>query len=254
VTFDGTGVIGGFYKPADGSPFPNITFYLIHAQQDYVGFWPCHPLPQRGFSILCLNNRASKMEPWNDLHFEDMMADVPTGMEWLRNRTDVGNIIIFGHSDGGAMMAAYQNIAENGAQACNGSEKIYPCSNAIDRLPTADGALLADCNYGISTSVVLSQNPGVVNNRGTDINEDLSLFKPDNGFVNGSQSNYTQAFSHKFTAGVVSRRRASRIRQRGNTSILLLAMLLSSTTPSFISRTAATWATTTRFSRRTRGT
>ena len=52
------------------------------------------------------------------LNSEDMMTDVDQGMGYLRNLADIDQVVILGHSDGAAMMAAYQNIAENGASAC----------------------------------------------------------------------------------------------------------------------------------------
>jgi carbonic anhydrase len=52
------------------------------------------------------------------LNLEDMMTDVDQGMGYLRNLADIDQVVILGHSDGGAMMVAYQNTAENGASAC----------------------------------------------------------------------------------------------------------------------------------------
>ncbi|KAJ6100184.1 hypothetical protein N7467_001719, partial [Penicillium canescens] len=48
----------------------------------------------------------------SDLNFEDMMTDVNQGMEYLHNLADINQVVILGHSGGGTMMAAYQNIAE----------------------------------------------------------------------------------------------------------------------------------------------
>ncbi|KAJ6011838.1 hypothetical protein N7499_013191 [Penicillium canescens] len=41
------------------------------------------------------------------------------GMEYLHNLTEIDQVVILGHSGGGTMMAAYQDIAEYGASACH---------------------------------------------------------------------------------------------------------------------------------------
>jgi hypothetical protein len=94
----------------------------------------------------------------SDLNFEDMMTDVNQGMEYLYNLTDINQVVILGHSDGGTMMAAYQNIVEYDASACQRSEKIYQCSDAMESLERGDGLILIDANYGISTMALLSLN------------------------------------------------------------------------------------------------
>ena len=141
----------------------------------------------------------------NDLDFETMMADVGTGVDYLNNLPGIEKVIIWGHSGGGAMMAAYQNIAENGASACNGTEKIYPCSSAMDGLPAADGVLLIDANFGLSTMTLLSLNPAIKNeSTGSDIDSKLDLYNPDNGWTENG-ANYSAPFTKRFFAGVVSR-------------------------------------------------
>lgn len=128
------------------------------------------------------------------------------GMVWLRNQTFIDKIVILGHSGGGAMMTAYQNVAENGATACNGPEKIYPCSDAMADLTPADGLMLLDANYGISTMALLSLNPAIMNeNNAHKQNYSLSVYNPANGFSNNTQCNYTAEFKSRFQKGVVAR-------------------------------------------------
>ncbi|KAI3393435.1 hypothetical protein diail_4271 [Diaporthe ilicicola] len=108
------------------SPLAPVALLVMHAEQDYATSYPCYELPARGYTTLYLNNRGSKSGGMNDLAFEDMMADVGTGVEFLRNYTEIDQVVLWVHSGGDAMMAAYQNIAEKGASACNRSEKTYP--------------------------------------------------------------------------------------------------------------------------------
>ncbi|KAE8167452.1 hypothetical protein BDV40DRAFT_312717 [Aspergillus tamarii] len=177
----------------------------MHAEQDYTTFYPCSELPVRGYTTLCLNNAQSKTGLMNDLDFETMITDVGTGVQFLRNLTDIDQVIIWGHSGGGAMMAAYQNVAENGASACNGTEKLYPCSSAMDDVPAADGVLLIDANFGLSTMTLLSINPAITNETtGADLNSKLNLYSPVNGWTENG-ANYTTTFVKEFWAGVAAR-------------------------------------------------
>ncbi|OJJ00810.1 hypothetical protein ASPVEDRAFT_128461 [Aspergillus versicolor CBS 583.65] len=177
----------------------------MHAEQDYTTFYPCTELPVRGYTTLCLNNAQSKTGEMNDLDFETMMSNVGTGVSYLRNRPDIEQVIIWGHSGGGAMMAAYQDVAENGATACNGTEKLYPCSSAMDNLPPADGVLLIDANYGLSTMTLLSINPAITNeSTGADINQNLNIYSPSNGWTENG-GNYTSIFKNEFWTAVAAR-------------------------------------------------
>lgn len=203
----GTGVVGGLHRPGNSTEAAKarIALLVMHAEQDYTTFYPCTELPARGYTTLCLNNWASKSGLMNDLAFEDMMENVATGVEYLKNLTDIDKVVVWGHSGGGAMMAAYQNIAENGASACNGTEKIYPCSSEMDGLPAADGILLIDANFGLSTMTLLSLNPAITNETtGANANEALSLYSETNGWTENG-ANYTTDFYNLFVTGVSAR-------------------------------------------------
>ncbi|BCS23089.1 alpha/beta hydrolase family protein [Aspergillus puulaauensis] len=208
VTF-GTGVVGGLFHPiANGDPAKaKIGVLVMHAEQDYTTFYPCTELPVRGYTTLCLNNAQSKTGEMSDLDFETMMSNVGTGVDYLRSNPDIEQVIVWGHSGGGAMMAAYQDVAENGASACNGTEKIYPCSSAMDGLPPADGVLLIDANYGLSTMTLLSINPAITNEStgaDSDINPALNIYSKANGWTENG-ANYTSSFMKQFWTGVAAR-------------------------------------------------
>lgn len=129
----------------------------MHAEADYLSFVTCAQLQERGYTVLCAQNGVSKLAGETDVDFEPMMTAVSAGVSYLRDdlSDEIDTVVLFGHSGGGALMAAYQNIAENGLSACNGSEKIYPCSDALADLAAADGVILADANYvSISFSLI----------------------------------------------------------------------------------------------------
>jgi hypothetical protein len=101
------------------------------------------------------------------------------------------------------MMAAYQNIAENGLSACNGSEKLYPCSSALASLSAADGVILVDAKYGLSTMMLLSLGAEVTDERsGLNTNYSLGVYNPANGFNSTGISKYTEQFTKEFHSGV----------------------------------------------------
>lgn len=201
----GGGAVGVLHHPATGGDKAGIAVFVMHAEEDYLTFSACTQLATRGYTVLCANNYASKTGDMTDLSFELMMADVDFGVAYLRNRTDVNQVVLFGHSGGGAMMSAYQNVAENGASACNGTEKIYPCSSAMDGLHPADGIILVDANYGLSTMTLLSVNPAIENETtGAQINESLNLYSPANGYTSNG-ANYSAAFTKAFQSGVAAR-------------------------------------------------
>ncbi|OGM48657.1 hypothetical protein ABOM_002020 [Aspergillus bombycis] len=219
--FDESGVLGALYRPNSTSERSRIAVYVMHAEQDYTTFVACTELPKRGFTTFCANNEASKYGYMSDLNFEDMMTEINTGMAWLRNLTDIDKVVILGHSGGGAMMAAYQNVAENGVSACNGAEKIYPCSDAMAGLEPADGLMLLDANYGLSTMALLSLNPAIEDETDTSrLNQSLSVYNPANGFNNNTQSKYTADFKSRFQQGVVARN--NRILQYAQTRLKAL--------------------------------
>ncbi|KAJ5261373.1 hypothetical protein N7478_011968 [Penicillium angulare] len=204
--FDETGVLGALYRPNVTSERSRLGIYVMHAEQDYTSFVACTALQERGFTVFCANNEASKSGYMSDLNFEDMMTQASTGLAWLRNQSYIDKTVILGHSGGGAMMAAYQNIAENGASACNGPEKIYPCSDSMNDLSPADGLILLDANYGISTMGFLSLNPAILDeNNSHKQNYSLSVWNPANGFSNNTQCNYTAEFKSGFQKAVVAR-------------------------------------------------
>lgn len=201
----GSGVIGALHRPEVFGPKAGIVVYVMHAESDYMQFTVCKELQKRGYTVLCVNNAASKWGTMSDIYLEGLMSDVAEGVTWLRNQSSVDKIVLWGHSGGGAMLSAYQNIAENGASACNGSEKIYPCSDTMNGLPPADGVMLVDANYGLSTMYLLSLNPAIEDeSNGYQINETISLYNPASGFTT-SGANYTAEFAKAYFAGVSRR-------------------------------------------------
>ncbi|KAK7534755.1 uncharacterized protein J3D65DRAFT_668913 [Phyllosticta citribraziliensis] len=201
----GGGVVGGLHRPATGGAKAGLAVYVMHAEQDYLSFYACTELAERGYTVFCANNAASKSGYMSDLDFEEMLENAALGVSYLRNQTDINQVVLLGHSGGGAMMTAYQNIAENGLAACQGPEKLYPCSDAVADLPAADGVVLMDANLGISSMFLLSLNPAIEDETsGMKINSSLNLFSPANGWT-ANGANYTASFIKEFQYKVALR-------------------------------------------------
>lgn len=99
-----------------------------------------------------------------------------------------------------------QNIAENGVSACNGTEKIMPCTEAqVAGLIPADGVILHDANYGQASMMVFSLNPAVINETTLEIDPTLDLLDAANGFNSDGPSNYTQDFLDRYQTALVAR-------------------------------------------------
>ncbi|KAJ5638413.1 hypothetical protein N7528_000803 [Penicillium herquei] len=203
--FTNNGVAGGLYRPAVKGPNSRIAVYVMHAESDYMTFSACRELPRRGFTVFCANNAADKTGVMSTIYFEDELVQADYGMQYLRNLTDIDKVVLFGHSGGGALMSAFQNVAENGISACQGPEKLYNCTSAVADLHPADGVMLLDANFGLGTMPFLSLNPALEGLHGTTVNESLNLFNPANEFIKGNSSRYTSKFKKAYQEGVVAR-------------------------------------------------
>ncbi|KAJ4396977.1 hypothetical protein N0V93_001201 [Gnomoniopsis smithogilvyi] len=206
-TYQQSGVVGALHRPAPGGDADraSIVVLVMHAQTDYWAFYPCTELAERGFTVLCANNAASKENEWQDADLEFLMENVNEMVAWTRNQSEFSKIVLWGHSGGGCLMSAYQNIAENGVAACNGSEKIMPCDDSVAGLTPADGVILHDANYGLSTMMVLSLNAAVINETTLEVDPTLSIYNADNGFNSSGPSNYSEAFIERWQTALVER-------------------------------------------------
>ena len=186
----GDHVPGLLYEPITPGPKSRIAIFVMHYGGDYLQFSACTELSKRGYRVLCANNSNGNLER--------SLLDAKLGVAYLRKYPGVEKVILLGHSGGGTLMSAYQNIAENGAKACQGAEKLVKCSDRVAGLPAADGLMLMDSNFGNAAMSVFSLDPAVVSEEGGQpLNPQLDLFNPDNGFK-PTGSTYSSAFLHNF--------------------------------------------------------
>ena len=136
--------------------------------------------------------------------FEQHASTIAAGLRFLRNLTGptVTKALIFGHSQGGPMMAFYQNVAENGPAVCQQPEKLLPCVDTdLHNLPKADGVMMFDSHLGDSLATFTYIDPAVMNNTLGQRDPSLDMFSAANGYnatTNGAT--YTDAFKKRYTA------------------------------------------------------
>ncbi|MHB8286026.1 MAG: alpha/beta hydrolase family protein [Caulobacteraceae bacterium] len=192
------GVPGVLYEPTQRGPHSQIAVLIMHSSADYLTFSGCLELSRRGYTVLCANNTTDKSQTFNDGLLNDVLLQVKLGVQYLRAYSGVRKVVLLGHSGGGTVMSAYQDIAENGVKACQGPEKIAKCPDSLAGLPPADGLMLIDSNFGQAEMTLFSIDPAVRDER-TGMSKDsrLDLFNPANGF-NPSGSRYGARFIYDF--------------------------------------------------------
>lgn len=192
---------GFLYQPIASGQKSHVGIFVMHAGSDYSNFSTCYELSKRGYTVLCTRNSGGSLN--------DMLLDAKSSVEYLRKVPGVDKLVLWGHSGGATLMTAYQMIAENGVKACQGPEKLARCPNNLSGLPPADGMILADSNWGNAEMALFSLDPAVIREHdGVDLNPDLDLFNPKNGYNSNGSSDYSQEFIRKFQTAVGKRENA----------------------------------------------
>ncbi len=175
---------GVLYEPVTPGEKSHIGILLMHPDRDYTEHSACSAMSKRGYSVLCTSISISYAQPsGNDLSFDGMLLNVKSAVEFLRKKPGIKDVVLWGHSGGGALMSGYQDIAENGLGACQGPDEIYKCSKRLAGLPPADGVMLVDSNWGIAAMTLFALDPAIVNEGdGKTLNPALNMYNPANGF------------------------------------------------------------------------
>ena len=201
----GRGVPGVLYEPEAKSEKSGIAVLVMHIAADYLQFSACTELSKRGYTVLCANSSSSKFGPSTDADINQILPEVKWGVDYLKQLKGVRKVVLLGHSGGGDLMAAYQDIAENGLKACQGSEKLLKCPDSVGQLTPADGLMLVDANYGLGTMVLFSLDPAIVDEgTGRVVDPALDLYSPANGFT-ARGAHYSSAFIAAFQKAVAMR-------------------------------------------------
>ena len=188
---------GLLYDPV--APGPNARIALLYSHPDGNNFnQPVgREMAHRGYRVLMVNYRGEEESP------EVYAPSISRGVAYLRTLPGVQRVVIIGHSGGGHLMALYQNVAEHGASACQGPEKLYPCrGEGLDRLAKPDGIVLLDSTMG-AFHQMSSVDPAV---EGKTRMPSLDMFAAANGYdVTGKRATYSVDFAKRFYAAQAAR-------------------------------------------------
>lgn len=152
-----------------------------------------HELAMRGYRVLMLNTYGPEVS------YEQFLSPIAVAMTALRKVEGIERIVLAGHSTGGPELTAYQDVAENGAQACRGAARIARCDGDIPaKLPPADGLMLLDTNAGAPERTI-ALDPAIDPAAPLRRNAPLDMYAPANGFdAAHGEGSYSPAFQTRY--------------------------------------------------------
>jgi len=199
---DGDGLL---YEPITPGLNAHVGLINIHSASSYLNHSSCMNMAERGYRILCGNTRFTNNEE-GYIGFEDHAPAINSAVEYMRNVPSVTKVVLIGHSMGSPMMAFYQNIAENGPNVCQGSEKIIPCEESnLHNLSSADGLILLDPHYGSAVGTLTYMDPAITDESKPGQRDlGLDMFSEENGYTPDG-ANYSAKFQKKFLVAQANR-------------------------------------------------
>jgi hypothetical protein len=197
-------MIAGLY-PGSGSNAQTAVF-MIHETDDFISNTACSQLNSLGFTALCAKSQYTSD---GEVMWDQLALDVAQGVSFLRKVPGVTHVVLVGWSGGGAISAYYQNVAENGVAACQGTTSLDPCTDvSLAGLPPADGVVLLDSIPGLAFADLTAWDPSVQpDGLSSSHNPALYLFNPANGW-NSNQlqsSTYSSDFINRYTQAQADR-------------------------------------------------
>lgn len=190
-------------SPLGASPRDHIGIFAMHPSASFINSPICTELANRGYRTLCADNPFSfNANAYKG--YEDHARFIKAGINYLKGLSGITKVIIVGHSMAGPMMSFYQNIAENGAAACQKPERLIPCDPTnLSSLPIPDGVILLDSHLGDAVATMTYTDPAVVSDEQPGVrNPQVDMFDPRNGFdTNTNSATYSDKFIKAFLAG-----------------------------------------------------
>lgn len=200
-TSDGARVTGILRVP----PRATAVVVIMHPRQD-VTHHPLVPLLLAGgYAVWTQGSRS----PNNDvaLIHEQALLDMAAGQVFLRD-SGFPNVILLGHSGGGALAAFYcQQAGLAPAERLDSTPAGRPIALADAEMPLPDGVVFLAPHPGQGALLRRVIDPSVVDERDpTAIDPDLDAFNPRNGFAEpGNSSSYSPEFIHKYRRAQAAR-------------------------------------------------
>jgi pimeloyl-ACP methyl ester carboxylesterase len=173
-----------------------IAILVTHPEQaTNFNYFTGRELAKYGYRVLFLNYSGPEQ------NYYEYVAPVSAGIKALRALPGVQKVVLVGHSTGGAELTFYQDVAENGAKACQDAQRIVKCDGkGLGNLPKADGVMLLDIATG-APERTMALNPAVGAHNPRLENPDLDSFSPKNGYNPATRAaTYSAAFTKKYFA------------------------------------------------------
>ncbi len=183
-------------EPVTPNSKSRIAVLVTHPEHaNNFNYFVGQELPKYGYRALLLNYYGKEES------YYEFLQPIAAAIKALRAIPGVEKVVLAGHSSGGTELSAYQDVAENGAAACQGAERIYKCqANGLNDLPKADGLLLIDANTGAPDKTI-ALNPAIDEHRPRQVDAALDLYDPRNGYDAATRSaTYSAEFLDKFFA------------------------------------------------------
>ncbi len=189
---------GLLYEPVTPGPNARIAIVSIHPNGNVFNMETGREMASRGYRVLMVNHHGESDTA------EQFAPGISRGVTYLRSLPGVQHVVLSGHSGGGHLVTFYQNVAENGPSACQGAEKIYPCSGeGLTGLAKPDGLILLDSTIGAFHGMS-SIDPAEM--EGGKRNPALDMFTAANGYDPAAKrATYSAEFAKRFYAAQAAR-------------------------------------------------
>lgn len=201
------GIISALYQPTTPTPQSDIAVVMFHDTSDLINSTQCLGLAERGFTVICSDPAYDQL---GEVDWNDVPVQVGGVVNYAYSVPGVKYVVLFGWSGGGADVAYYQAVAQNGTAYCQNPERLDPCSNSLAGLKPASGVMMLDSIPGLAFQIASDLDPSVPRSDPQGLtsssNPALSMFNPRNGYVGqDTENNYSQAFLTRYFAGQAQR-------------------------------------------------
>jgi hypothetical protein len=188
---------GVLYSPTRSVPRTSVGLVVMHPNSNYLDHLAGAQMAQRGFRVLCVNGQYFNTRR-EYLLWEKVPLDVKPAVDYMRQLPALEHVVLVGHSGGGQLMPFYQNVAENGLEACRGDDRFVDCPDELAGLPAADALVLLDAHHGYAANTLTALDPAVLDEDKPNVVEpSLDAFNPANGYSPGG-STYSAEFRARY--------------------------------------------------------
>ncbi len=173
-----------------------IAVVVTHPEHvNNFNYFIARALPRYGYRVMAINYYGPERS------FYELYAPIGAAIKALKAIPGVEKVVLAGHSSGGAELASYQDVAENGAAACQRPERIFKCTaKEAEGLPKADAVMFLDPNSG-APERTFEYNPAVAAHDRAKYDASLDMFSPQNGYdPKTGAATYSPEFLKRFFA------------------------------------------------------